>query len=91
MDKWIFVNNVTGLEKLYILTKTVKEKTVTPENNNELFMNALNENGSNRTDANSHPLMYILFYNMICLKEKRHVMQKLKKLLLNKKRKTKIM
>ena len=38
MDKWIFVNNVTGLEKLYILTKTVKEKTVTPENNNELFM-----------------------------------------------------
>ncbi len=67
MDKWIFVNNITSFEKLYILTKAVKEKEITINNHKEELMKSLNESGANRNEMNNHPLNFILFYNMIYL------------------------
>lgn len=67
MEKWIFVNNITSLDKLYCLTKTIKENVITEDNHARMLMDALNENGANRTEANSHPINYALFYNMVYL------------------------
>ncbi len=64
MKKWIFVNNITSLDKLYYLTKTVSENIVTENNHARLLMNALNANGANRNEANNHPINYTLFYDM---------------------------
>ena len=65
MDKWIFVNNITSLDKLYILTKIISEKKVTIENHTKVLMDELNRNGAKRNEANSHPINYVLFYNMV--------------------------
>lgn len=65
MEKWIFVNNITSIDKLYLLTKTISENEITEENHAVNLMNALNQNGANRTEANNHPINYVLFYNMV--------------------------
>ena len=65
MEKWIFVNNITSLDKMYHLVKTINENIVTESNHAELLMKALNENGASRNEANSHPINYVLFYNMV--------------------------
>ena len=65
MEKWIFVNNITSIDKLYLLTKTISENEITEENHAVKLMNALNQNGANRTEANNHPINYVLFYNMV--------------------------
>ena len=65
MEKWIFVNNITSLDKLYYLTKAVSENNLTDNNQAKFLMNVLNEHGANRKEANNHPINYVLFYNMI--------------------------
>ena len=65
MEKWIFVNNITSLDKLYLLTKTVHDNNITEDNHARLLMDALNANGANRNEANNHPINYVLFYNMV--------------------------
>lgn len=72
MEKWIFVNNITSLEKLYLLTKAVKEKNITKFNHTSELMHVLNNNGANRTEANKHPINFVLFYNMVKLEEDRY-------------------
>jgi len=65
MEKWIFVNNITSLDKLYYLTKAVSENNLTDNNQARFLMNVLNEHGANRSEANNHPINYVLFYNMV--------------------------
>lgn len=67
MDKWIFVNNITSIDKLYLLTKTVSETEINEDNHAIKLMTALNQNGANRTEANNHPINYVLFYKMVYL------------------------
>ena len=67
MDKWIFVNNITSIDKLFLLTKTISENEITEENHAIKLMNALNQNGANRNEANNHPINYVLFYKMVYL------------------------
>lgn len=65
MEKWIFVNNITSLDKLYFLTKAIKENNLTDDNQAVFLMKVLNEHGANRNEANNHPINYVLFYNMV--------------------------
>ena len=67
MDKWIFVNNITSIDKLYLLTKTIAENEINEENHAVKLMTALNQNGANRNEANNHPINYVLFYKMVYL------------------------
>ncbi len=67
MEKWIFVNNVTSLDKLYLLTKTISETEINKDNHAIKLMDALNQNGANRNEANNHPINYVLFYKMVYL------------------------
>lgn len=76
MKKWIFVNHITSLDKLYLLTKTIKNEVVTESNHTEVLMNALNRNGAKRTEPNSHPIRFVLFYLMVELKNDRYVLTK---------------
>lgn len=65
MEKWIFVNNITSLNKLYYLTKAVKDNYLTEDNQAVFLMNILNENSANRTESNNHPINYVMFYRMV--------------------------
>lgn len=65
MEKWIFVNNITSLDKLFYLTKAVNENNLTDDNQAKFLMDTLNEHGANRNEANNHPINYVLFYNMV--------------------------
>ncbi len=67
MDKWIFVNNITSIDKLYLLTKTVSEVEINKNNSAVELTNVLNQNGANRNVANNHPINYVLFYKMVYL------------------------
>ncbi len=73
MEKWVFVNNIINFDKLYYLTKAVKEEVVTVLNHEQVLLEVLNRNGANRNEANSHPLKYILFYRMVELVDGRYV------------------
>ena len=84
MDKWVFVNNITSLDKLYILTKKVNDDVINIANQKEALMNTLNENGANRNEANTHPINYILFYNMVKYNEENYTLTKYGKELLEK-------